>query len=342
MKKQYGIFMNTYGSILPGASVLSWTQVLSREAKQRLKWMEWYLSHGANARLTCRHFGISPDTFYRWRKRYNPRDLRTLEDDKSTRTPRNLRKPETSADLVKEIKKLREKYPRWGKKKIWKKVSDKGFDTSISTVGRTLTRLRAKGMLNEPAIVIARIEGRKRKQTGKRPYAVRKPWDFKPKEPGDLVEVDTVHVYPVPGQRRYQFTASDVIAKHTARIASTTITARAAKRILDAIEERFPYKVKAIQIDGGSEFKKEFEEECERRGILLFVLPPKSPRLNGVVERMQRTSREEIYDLNPMPFSLEEHNQLLVEEDYIYNYVRPHDSLDLLTPNEYYLSKLTC
>lgn len=55
---------------------------------------------------------------------------------------------------------------------------------------------------------------------------------------------------------------------------------------------------------------------------------------------MQRTSREEIYDFMPMPLDLEELNRLLIEQDYVYNYVRPHDSLDLATPNEYYLSTL--
>lgn len=96
-----------------------------------------------------------------------------------------------------------------------------------------------------------------------------------------------------------------------------TISSKAAKRILDAIEERFPHKIKAIQIDGGSEFKAEFERECQKRHIIIFVLPTKSPKLNGVVERMQRTSREEIYDIKPMPLMLEDHNRLLEEEDYI-------------------------
>ena len=41
----------------------------------------------------------------------------------------------------------------------------------------------------------------------------------------------------------------------------------------------------AIQINGGSEFKAEFEAGCEARGIYLWVLPPKSPELNGCVER---------------------------------------------------------
>jgi len=336
MSNRYGIVMNIYGKILPGADRISKIPLLSREAKQRLSWLDWYHSHNNQARLTCRHFGISPDTFYRWLRRYNPGDLSTLEDDQSTRAPKKRRRPETDPVLVARIKELREKYPRWGKKKLWKLVEREGFTISISSVGRTLDRLRARGILKEPAIVAARFAGKKRRKTSKRPHALPRPWDYPVKNPGDLVQVDTVHIWCDYTNRRYQFTASDYVSKHTARFASTSITSSAAKRLLDAIEDRFPYKVKAIQIDGGSEFKKEFEKECQTRGILLFVLPIRSPKLNGVVERMQRTSREEIYDIKPMPFTIDGHNQLLREEDYIYNFIRPHDSLDLLTPNEYY------
>lgn len=327
----------TYGHILPGAARLSrQTAVLSKQARQRLKWMDWYEVHEQNARATCRHFGLSPDVFYRWKRRYHPLNISSLEDDKRTRTPHKQRQPKTDPSLMKRIQYWREAHPRWGKKKLWKLVSKEGFRTSISTVGRTLTRLRAKGHLNEPAIVVARLSGIRRRKSHKRPYAIRKPWDYQVQQPGDLVEVDTVHVYPVPGERRYQFTASDCIAKYTARVAASTITAKAAQRILTAIEERFPYQVKAIQIDGGSEFKAGFEQECQQRGIRLFVLPVRSPKLNGMVERMQRTSREEIYDLKPMPLTVAEHNELLGQEDYTYNYIRPHDALDLLTPHEYH------
>jgi len=195
--------------------------------------------------------------------------------------------------------------------------------------------------LVEPAIVTARLAGQKRKRKNKRPYAIPRDWNYSVKHPGDLVQIDTVHVHTNWGQTRYQFTANDYIGKYTARVATSTISSRAAKRILDSIEERFPHKIKAAQIDGGSEFKAEFERECQKRNIILFVLPIKSPKLNGVVERMQRTSREEIYDIKPMPLTLDEHNKLLETEDYIYNHIRPHDSLDLLTPNEYYLTALT-
>lgn len=299
--------------------------------------MDWYGSNGRNARLTCRHFGLSPDVFYRWKNRYNPYDLLSLEDDKITRTPHKVRQPETDPAVVKRIKEIREEYPRWGKKKIWKLLEREEIDTTIITVGRTLTRLRERGILKEPPIVIAKIEKGKRRRKP-RFHAIPKDWDYKIINPGDLIQVDTVHVHPLPGVRRYQFTACDYLTKRTARCAAKTITSRSAKKIIDILEERFPFGIKAIQIDGGSEFKKEFELECQQRNIILFVLPPRSPKLNSMVERMQRTSREEIYDIKDVSEDIDEHNSLLEEQDYIYNFIRPHDSLDLMTPDEYYLS----
>ncbi|MCD6453191.1 MAG: hypothetical protein J7K77_02775 [Dehalococcoidales bacterium] len=49
-----------------------------------------------------------------------------------------------------------------------------------------------------------------------------------------------------------------------------------------------------------------FEEECQRRGIKLFVLPPRSPKLNGHVERAQRTHTEEFYEVTDASFELPE------------------------------------
>ena len=39
-----------------------------------------------------------------------------------------------------------------------------------------------------------------------------------------------------------------------------------------------PFAVQAIQVDGGSEFHATFEEACQREGIRLFLLPPRSPK----------------------------------------------------------------
>ena len=41
----------------------------------------------------------------------------------------------------------------------------------------------------------------------------------------------------------------------------------------------------------------ELEQACQQRGLRLFVLPPRSPRLNGWVERARRTHSEEFYQV---------------------------------------------
>jgi len=76
-----------------------------------------------------------------------------------------------------------------------------------------------------------------------------------------------------------------------------------------------------------------FEETCQRLGIRLFVLPPKSPKLNGHVERMQRTFREEFYT-RPLPSKIPElQRELDAYLDY-YNHERPHRALNGFAPLE--------
>ncbi|MFC1965915.1 helix-turn-helix domain-containing protein [Chloroflexota bacterium] len=71
--------MRIISGVVTGVSRLAGLQVeLSKKARQRLKWFDYYSSHGHNARLTCRHFDISPQTFYRWKRRYNSKHLESL------------------------------------------------------------------------------------------------------------------------------------------------------------------------------------------------------------------------------------------------------------------------
>jgi putative transposase len=65
-----------------------------------------------------------------------------------------------------------------------------------------------------------------------------------------------------------------------------------------------PFGVRALSIDNGSEFMADFEAECAWRGIALFVLPPRSPKLNGAVERANRTHSEEFYEVTDAPLEL--------------------------------------
>ena len=324
----------TYGSLIPGSEFirsLVRQGTISPEAAKKLRWMDHYAKN-QNARLTCRYFGISPKTFYRWKNRFDPYDLTTLEEE--SRRPRHVRQPQAPAAVVDMILELRTRYPRWGKKKLVVLLARKGINVSASTVGRVMNRLKARGVLVEPLNVTQAKLARKRRRKPR--YAIRKPKDYRIQAPGDLVEVDTLHVKLVPNETRYQFSARDVVTRFDAIRAYKHPTSLKAAHFLHYLRKKFPYPIKAIQIDGGSEFKDQFEEECKAKKIPLFVLPPRSPKLNGHVERSNRTHREEFYEVYDVDLNLEEHNRQLAEWEHTYNYIRPHQSLDYLTPYQYY------
>lgn len=300
--------------------------VLSKEGERRLKWFDYYRSHGENARLTCRHFDVSPQTFYRWKRRYDGRRLESLES--RSHRPKRVRRPMYSAELVEAVVKLRQEYPRWGKDKLRVLLEKEGFETSASTVGRILAYARKRGILREP--VLSYVSAGKRSR--KRPYAIRKPKDYQAKQPGDIVELDTLDLRPLPGVTLKHFTAHDVVCKWDVLDIYRQATAANAASFIDTIEARMPFRVKALQVDGGSEFQAVFEEACQRRGIKLFVLPPRSPKLNGGVERAHRTHTEEFYEVTNSTFELGDVRTDLLQWETIYNTVRPHQALGYLTP----------
>jgi hypothetical protein len=85
----------------------------------------------------------------------------------------------------------------------------------------------------------------------------------------------------LPGVILKQFTARDIISKWDVIEVRSSATAKTAEEFLCTLRDRTPFSIRAIQVDGGGEFYAQFESACRERGILLFVLPPKSPKLNG-------------------------------------------------------------
>jgi len=116
------------------------------------------------------------------------------------------------------------------------------------------------------------------------PYVVRKLKDYQVKKPGDLIQLDTLDIRPLPGVVLEHFTARGIISCWDVIDIYSRATASTAAHFLDRLEKRMPLPIGAIQVDGGSEFEAVFEKECQKRNIKLFVLPPRSPKLNGCVE----------------------------------------------------------
>ena len=302
---------------------------LNRTAQVRLRWMDFYRKN-KNVALTCRHFGISRQTFYRWLKRYEPLDLTTLEE--RSHCPRRRRQPTWSFPLAEKVLLLRLQFPRWGKDKLAVLLRRQKVSISVSMVGRILNQLQQQGRLVEPPR--SGVPG-SRRALRPRPYAVRKPKQYAASEPGDLVDVDSLDVRPISGVVFKQFTARDVVSRWDVIQAHPRATAQTAAQFLDTLQHRMPFPIRAVQVDGGSEFAAEFEQACQQRGLHLFVLPPRSPKLNGAVERANRTHTEEFYQVTACSLEMKKLNRELRQWERIYNTVRPHQALGYLTPLQF-------
>lgn len=278
--------------------------------------------------IVCETFGISRATLYRWIKGFDPKDVSSLKE--KSRRPHRVRNPQWSWKLVKAVREVRAQYPRWGKDKLAILLTRQGWHTSVSTVGRILTDLKKRGQLVEP--IRTAISATRR---NKRPYAVRKPKDYEVSSPGDLVQVDTLDIRPVPAVALKQFTARDMVSRWDVVEVRSAATAKTAEAFLGSLRTRMPFEIRAIQVDGGGEFHGEFESACKAYGIRLYVLPPKSPKLNGHVERANRTHTEEFYEVYPTGWTVADLTRELRGWEYTYNCIRPHQSLAYKTPLQF-------
>jgi len=281
--------------------------------------MRFYETHGANAALTCRHFAISRDTFYRWRRRYDPRDLSTLED--LSRAPHRRRRPTTPLETERLILRLRDAHPGWSKYKIAHVASrDHGITFSASTAGRVLSRF-------------GRIDARKsaRRRRAARHTRSRRPRELVASMPGDLIQIDTKHLYWPGNVRRFQFVAIDLATRFKVSEVFTTGSSRSAACFLEHALARLPFPIAAVQTDNGSEYLGEFASALTRLGIAHFFSYPHCPKHNAVVERQIQTEIEEFHMHVEPCYDLEEFNDLVVAWDRFYNEVRPRQALGYLT-----------
>ncbi len=317
---------------LPRRGRLPRAPQLSRMARWRLQMMDYRRGHSVSA--TARHFGVARSTVYRWQRRYDPKHLGSLENRSSC--PRRVRARTWTAAQVAAVQAAREAYPRWGKDKLAVVLRRQGMVLSVSMIGRMLADLKRRNVLVEAPMAPVRPHRRYR-----RPYATRKPKDVVATQPGQLVEVDTMELRPLPGVVRHQFTAVDVVSRYSVVGVRACATAGTATDFLTELLARLPVPVRAIQVDGGSEFMAGFEAACQERGIALYELPPRSPKLNGHVERANGTYRREFWECYAGALDLPPLQAALRAWEQTYNDHRPHQALGYRTPAEFLATHLS-
>lgn len=228
---------------------------------------------------------------------------------------------------------MRKRYPFMGKRRLKVMLDREGMALPESTIGRIL----AKGVDLRRITPCAFCRGR---VTAKRPrnfasrHAQRWRRDMKAQQPGEMIQIDHMSVSR-DGDTLKEFKATCPISKQWVVRVYSRATANNAQRFLKAVREDLRGPLRSIQVDGGGEFRAEFEDACQTLNLPLAVLPPNSPQLNGVVERANDSSRTEFWNLYQGNLTVKDAGPALAEYQHFYNQVRPHCALDLLTPMEY-------
>jgi len=132
-----------------------------------------------------------------------------------------------------------------------------------------------------------------------------------------------------------QFTACAPVAKWTCVQAWRRKTANNAAAFLDKLQTDIPFLIKAIQIDGGAEFKAAFETAGKDRNIELFEPPPRSPERNGHVERNNGAWCYEFHAACDLPENIHDLNQWIDAFADEFNTFTPHQAPGGQTPIEY-------
>jgi len=298
---------------------------LSKEAKGRL---EWFIFHEVraqgNARLTARHFGIAPKTFYKWLLRFDAGNLRSLEE--KSRVPKRTRQKEYTFLQYARLVKLRREHIRYGKMKLLTLYKQMYPDETHISAWKIQCMIERSGIYYLPKKQ-ARIN-RKRRLSVKR----KKITDLKTKPvSGFLLCLDTVVLY-WNSRKRYVLTAIDRHAKVAFARMYTTHSSTSARDFLYRLHYLLDGKVENIQTDNGSEFHLHFDQACQTLKIPHYWSRVKTPKDNAVNERFNRTLQEEFVQMGNMTDNVTIFNRKLTDWLVEYNFRRPHQSLGYMPP----------
>ena len=139
---------------------------------------------------------------------------------------------------------------------------------------------------------LVRAEPKRRRKFDR--HAKRRRCGDRGRKPGQMVRIDHMSVAIEAGFAVKESEAVCPVSKLCCMRAYSRATATCATRFLDRLIRQAPFDLESVRVDGGSESVAGFETACQRRGIALFVLPPKSPNCSGCVERANAAGRCEL------------------------------------------------
>ena len=311
---------------------------LNEVAVKRLKIIKFYNSHGE--RTTKEAFGVNRKTIYVWKRRLNLSNGKLAGLIPSSTRPHLTRRMTTNPKIVSFIKSLREKHPRLGKEKIYPLLvmycKEEGIiPIKESTIGKVIKRnnlfSQKQGRIyHNPNSKLAK--NRHKTKRSRIRYAP------KHKDLGHL-QMDTILRFE-DGIKYYFYCAIDIRGKFALCLPYKTLTSSNTLDFYKKLIQLIPYKIKSVQTDNGLEFLGMFNQYLERQGIPHFFIYPRCPRINGIVERFNRSVQEEFINHNlHLIHNQKEFSSNLADYLLFYNYQRVHKALGNISPMAYLFQK---
>lgn len=280
----------------------------------------WKKCRRLNVKDISSLFSVHPSTLWRWRQRYErggPEGLLQIY-----RTERCRR---VTPEIEQKIIQLRQERG-YGHQRIQIYLKRyEGVRLSSSTVWNVFKRNHL------PPIYTTRYD-----KSGKRPMK-----RYEKDSPGETVQMDVKFVRDPqdPTKRFYQFTAVDDCTRYRVLRIYARNTTQSAIDFFGQVQKVFPAVIQEIQTDNGPEFATEFTFHLDHQGIHHRLIRPRTPRLNGKVERSHRTDAQEFYAKQQFT-GMKDLQQKIGEWERHYNHERAHMALDGKTPADKLHEKL--
>ncbi len=309
----------------------------SEVVQERMRIIRFYEKHGESA--TKEAFGADRKLVHVWRKRLKQADGKLLALAPQSTRPHKTRTMQTDPRIVKFIRTMRQEHSRMGKEKLkrfvdqycWKRSI---LSVSVSTIGKIIKRhkfffQRSGRLYHDPKN--AEKHSRKPKR-----LRVKHP----PRHTGFGHFQANTSVKFLDGMKRYLISAIDSTMKFSFSNCYSHLSSRAGRDFLKRLELVYPLQIRSVQTDNGPEFLGEFDSCLKQQNIPHFFSYPRCPKINGCVERFNRTLKEEFVDNNlDVIHDLTMFRDRLAQYLVFYNTQRPHKTLGLKSPVEFLISK---
>ena len=309
----------------------------SEVAKERQRILNYYDHYGGLATLDA--FGVDRKLIYVWRQRLRLNQKKPSALVPESTIPKTKRQMNTDSRIISFITNQRKEHYRLGKEKIKPLLDEYCLSVGISliaesTIGKVIKRNNF--FFSKTNYRTYHNPNFKHKTKVKR-LRVKKAESIIGR-----IQIDTIERID-NGIKEYFYCAIDTKIKFALTLNYKTKTSRNTVDFWQKFKSIYPLEITSVQTDNGLEFLGDFDQYLIKDNLPHFFTYPRCPRINGCVERYNRTIQEEFIDQNLDSLLVDkiDFNHKLADYLIWYNSRRVHKSLDLKSPLQYLVERLS-